>query len=104
MDKSNYLSSNIKYLRTINHKTLDDIAKYMDKSSVTIYYWETGQREMYAMDLWNIANYFNVDIDDMVYKDLRTTNSELDMKLNGKLSTLTDEQKQKVIDMIDIIK
>lgn len=104
MLKNIYLPSNLKYLRLEHNKTLDDIAKYMDKTNVAVHYWENGKRDMYAEDLWKIALYYGVDIDDLVFKDLRMNNNAIDNTLQSKINTLTDEQKQKVIDMIDIIK
>ena len=104
MDKKVYLTSNLKYLRKANKKTLYDIAKTMDKSYATIHYWETGQRDMYAMDLWNISHYYNVSMDDLVFKDLRNDNNTISSTLKSKINTLSEEQQKKVIDMIDIIK
>ena len=104
MNSNIYLSSNLKYLRQIHNKTLEDISKSMDKSVGTIHYWETGQRDMYVDDLWKIALYYGVDVDDLIFKDLRLNNNVIDNTLQSKINTLNDEQKEKVINMIDIIK
>ncbi len=105
MDEGIYLMSNLKYLRKTHKKTLQDIAKAMGKSCATIHYWETGQREMYAIDLWNMAKFYNVNVNDLVFTDLSKNEvNSLDIIIDYKISSLNDEQKKKVIDMIDIIK
>lgn len=66
-----YLATNIKYLRTINKKTQEELAKVCDKKNTAISNWEKGIREPDAMDLANISIFFNISIDDLVLKDLR---------------------------------
>lgn len=66
-----YISSNIKYLRSINNVTQEKLAKACNKGYTAIGNWEQGIREPSAIDLANIANFFNVSIDDLVKKDLR---------------------------------
>lgn len=104
MEQKIYFSSNLKYLRTINHKTLEEIGNIVDKTKSTISKWEKGTREPYATDVYTIARYFDVSVDDLIFKDLRFIDSKLDSKLQNKLNGLTDEQKEKIINMIDIIK
>ena len=66
-----YLSTNIKYLRTINGKTQNDLAILCGKKNTAISNWEKGIREPDALDLAVIADFFNVSIDDLMLKDLR---------------------------------
>lgn len=66
-----YLSTNIKYLRTINKKTQNDLALLCGKKNTAISNWEKGIREPDALDLAIIADFFNVSVDDLMLKDLR---------------------------------
>lgn len=66
-----YISSNIKHLRSCNGTTQEQLAKACNKGYTAVGNWEKGIREPSAVDLANIANYFNVSIDDLIKKDLR---------------------------------
>lgn len=67
-----YIATNIKYLRTINKKTQEELAKVCNKKNTAISNWEKGIREPDAIDLIMISNFFNISIDDLMLKDLRT--------------------------------
>jgi len=66
-----FLSTNIKHLRTMNGKTQNDLAMLCGKKNTAISNWEKGIRELDALDLAVIADFFNVSIDDLMLKDLR---------------------------------
>lgn len=66
-----FISTNIKYLRLTKGVTQAQLAKICDKGNTAVNNWERGIREPNAVDLANIANYFNVSIDDLIKKDLR---------------------------------
>lgn len=66
-----YISTNIKYLRITRGVTQEQLAKVCNKGYTAIGNWEKGIREPSAVDLANIANFFNVSIDDLIKKDLR---------------------------------
>lgn len=72
-----YISTNLKYLRNINKKSLSDIANICNKTDVAIHYWENGSREPNAVDIARLSNYFNITVDDLLLKDLRFDNAEL---------------------------
>lgn len=72
-----YISTNLKHLRNINKKSLNDVANICDKTDVAIHYWENGSREPNAVDIAKLSNYFNVSVDDLLLKDLRFDNAEL---------------------------
>lgn len=81
MDKykiKNYISTNLKYLRNLNGKSLKDIGNICDKTDVAVHYWENGTREPNAIDIGKLSNYFNVNVDDLIFKDLRFDNSKND--------------------------
>lgn len=67
---NNYISSNIKFLRKTHNKTQKDIAKVIGVTSNAIGNYESGIRDLSAIDVAKIANYFNVSIDDFLNKDL----------------------------------
>lgn len=71
-----YISTNLQYLRKLNGKTQKDIGILCNKKDTAISNWEKGIREPDAIDLGIIANYFNVTIDDIIFKDLRLENVE----------------------------
>lgn len=66
-----YIASNLKYLRLLNKKTQDDIAKLCNKKNTAVSNWEKGIREPNSIDLAIICNYFNISIDDFIKEDLR---------------------------------
>lgn len=66
-----YLSANIKYLRTINKKTQEELAKYCQKTKTAVCNWEKGIREPNAVDIALISNFFNVSTDDLIKNDMR---------------------------------
>lgn len=66
-----YLATNIKYLRTINKKTQEELANACGKKNTAVSNWEKGIRQPDAIDLAIISNFFNISIDDLMLKDLR---------------------------------
>lgn len=72
-----YISTNLKYLRNSNNKSLNDVANICDKTDVAVHYWENGSREPNAVDIAKLSNYFNVSVDDLLLKDLRFDNGTL---------------------------
>lgn len=93
---NNYVPSNLKFLRAKKGLSLKEVAKIMNKSDVTIHYWETGQREISTIDLFDLSNFYNVDIDDILKKDLRLIDS------NIKESKISNEEfKNEVINLLD---
>lgn len=71
-----YLASNIYHLRIINNKTQDDLTKVCGKINTAISNWEKGIREPDSVDFVNIANFFNVTLDDLMLKNLQIENVE----------------------------
>ena len=65
-----YIASNIKFLRVTHGKTQEDLAKICNKLNTAISNYEKGIRKPDPVDLTNIANYFNVTVDDLLTKDL----------------------------------
>lgn len=96
-NKNIYLSSNLKFLRTIKGKTQQEVADYCDKANTAISNWEKGIREPDAVDLAKLSNFFNIPIDDLMLKDLRVSEKpldELDILFSKHKDILTDEDKE----------
>lgn len=96
-NKNIFLSSNLKYLRNIKKKTQQDVADYCDKANTAISNWEKGIREPDAVDLAKLSDFFNVPIDDLMLKDLRSTDKpldELEVLFSKHKDILTEEDKE----------
>ena len=67
-----FIEKNIKYLRTKNGMTLNDLAKYLGyKSLTTVQKWEVGIAQPPLKKVGEMAKLFKVDIDDFTNKDLQ---------------------------------
>lgn len=96
-NKNIYLSTNLKYLREINNKTQQDVAKYCDKTNTAISNWEKGIREPDAIDLSKLSQFFSISIDDLMLKDLRidhNKNNELEVLFSKYKDILSDKDKE----------
>ena len=72
------LADNIRYLRRKNNMSQDFIAEKLGyKSYTTIQKWETGVSEPSLEKLSELSKIFNIDIDDLVSRDL--TKPELEI-------------------------
>ena len=70
-EKPSYIASNLRYLRNSVGCTLEDMVKVLSlkgKSSYNAY--EKGRAIPDIFKLMHLANYFDVSIEDLVYKDL----------------------------------
>lgn len=71
MEKKNFLSENLKYIRVSNNKTQQQIADICNKQNTAVANWEKGIRTPDPIDLLLIANRFNLSVNDLIEKDLR---------------------------------
>lgn len=67
----NYLSTNIKFLRTKKGLTQEEFAKLLDKDYSTIGKWENGSRSPITEDVIKISEIFNVSLEKILLSDLR---------------------------------
>ena len=67
----NYLSTNIKFLRTEKGLTQEEFAKLLDKDYSTIGKWENGSRSPITEDVIKISEIFNVPLEKILLADLR---------------------------------
>lgn len=85
-----FISSNLKHLRNITGKSLNDIASVCNKTNVAVHYWEDGTREPNAVDIAKLANYFNIAVDDLLLKDLRFEETKVENFV--KENTISDDE------------
>lgn len=72
----NYFSSNLKHLRTQNGMTQLELANRLGKDYSTIGKWELGQRNPIMEDMLKLSDIFNINVQDLVDKDLRFQNEK----------------------------
>lgn len=71
---SMYFHKNIRYLRRINNLSQNAMAELLGyKSFTTIQKWECGESKPTFDMLVNIAEQFQVDLHDLIYQDLETS-------------------------------
>lgn len=71
-----YIGKNIRYLRKKKKISQFDLGKKLDKSESTIQMWETNYRSPTMESVKRISELFNIDINDLVNKDLQLTTDE----------------------------
>ena len=74
MKENNYFSSNLKYLRQSKGYTQGQLGEMISVDQTTIGRWEDGNREPTVGNVLNISKIFNVNINDLLSKDLRDDN------------------------------
>lgn len=74
----NYFPDNLKFLRVQKGMTQEELAKKMNKDYSTIGKWELGQRNPIMADIIKLSDLFNVPVQNLVEKDLRIKNENLD--------------------------
>ncbi|KWZ77448.1 helix-turn-helix domain-containing protein [Anaerococcus tetradius] len=108
----NYFGKNIRYLRKLKNMTQDDLAEKLGyKSFTTIQKWESGNSEPNLKKLKQLAEIFNVDIDNLAQIDLskaynnHNTKSNKDQKILRAFNQLNNEGQEKAIaytqDLVD---
>ena len=100
-------SLNIKYLRKKKGLSQKELAKELNCTNTTISNWEVGIRVPESIDLPMIAEYFGVSIDDLLTKDLMNEeihSNKKDKVILDNIKLLTDEEKEKILSIIDLIK
>lgn len=80
MENEYHLPTNLKYLRTQNFMTQEEVGKIINKGASAIGNYEQGIRDISAVDIGKLANFFNIHIDDLIFKDLRFQNIDIDDK------------------------
>ena len=68
---TNYFSNNLKFLRNYFNLNQLQLGNKLGKDYSTIGKWENGTRSPTMQDTLDVCTYFNVDLNDMVLKDLK---------------------------------
>lgn len=96
-----YISENIKYLRTQNNMSQEELATALGyKSYTTITKWESGVSEPTLKMVNQIADYFNISVNDLCYKKLSfSTEPSYTYYLNDETAAVAQEifEKDKVL-------
>ena len=101
--KSIFLYSNLKYLRKKKNLTQTQIGKLCGKSDRAISTYENGTREPEVSDLGVFSDFFEVSIDDLLFKDLKFVKKDesFDAFYNLNKHLLTDDDKEHIVFMIN---
>ncbi|MDV3427050.1 MAG: helix-turn-helix domain-containing protein [Bacillota bacterium] len=101
----NFFPSNLKHLRTQSGMTQSDLASKLDKDYSTIGKWELGERNPSTLDLFKIADIFNVSERDLVSKNLIYDNNndfnELELLFDKHKDILTESDKNIIKTIIE---
>lgn len=89
-----HISKNIKYLRKRRGQSQEKLAKSLDMSRGNIASYEGGKALPSAEKLLRLANYFNVDIGDMIHEDLEEVMGNSTAQVNGMARTDVEQFRQ----------
>lgn len=70
----NYFNTNLKHLRITNGLKQEDLGKKLNKDYSTIGKWENRTRSPIMEDVLKVAEIFNIELNDLLLKDLRFEN------------------------------
>lgn len=109
-----FTSKNIRYLRETKGITQQEFAKLFNISDKAVSTWELGLKEPRMGRVQDIAEYFNVNVSDIIFKDLTIKEetpeaeaagvSELSIKLLEITQDFTDSDKQELLKFADFLK
>lgn len=103
----NYFSKNLKFLRTQKGITQYELADKLEKDYTTIGKWESGQRIPIMLDIIKIADFFNVDINELVSENLALSTKNISInQVKNDINNLSDKDinqfgKDILINMVD---
>lgn len=99
----NYFNSNLKFLRVTSGYKQEDLGKLLSKNYSTIGKWENGTRSPVMEDVLKICEIFNVELNDLLLKDLRfnSTNSTQQENSNNYKAVLKEKGLMDQNDYID---
>lgn len=90
-------SRNLKYLRTIEKLSQEDVGKIVGKDRSLISQWESDDKNVSVEDIAKLSDYFNVSMDNLVGTDLSLADNkhdELDILFDKHKDILTDDDKE----------
>lgn len=74
-------SKNLNFYRENQNLSQEELAQKLSVSKQSIYKWEKGICYPDINNLINIANYFNINIDSLINKEIRNKKKKLQLKL-----------------------
>ena len=96
----NNFSENLKKIRKENNLSQEELAEELNVSRQSISKWESAQAYPEMDKIITICNKFNVNIDDLLYKDIKETTSEKTAKNN--LNKYIDDFLKFITDSINL--
>ncbi|MGA3410459.1 S24 family peptidase [Lactiplantibacillus plantarum] len=94
-------STNLKYLRKLHGLDQQSFAKKINRSVSTVSEWESGKYTPKAGILADIANMFNVKLDDMMSKDLSVIKEDIFDNTISVMKLLNPDRQQNVYNYAD---
>lgn len=94
-------STNLKYLRKLHGLDQQSFAKKINRSVSTVSEWESGKYTPKAGILADIANMFNVKLDDMMNKDLSIIKEDIFDNTISVMKLLNPDRQQNVYNYAD---
>ncbi|MGA3391209.1 S24 family peptidase [Lactiplantibacillus pentosus] len=94
-------STNLKYLRKLRGLDQQSFAKKINRSVSTVSEWESGKYTPKAGILADIANMFNVKLDDMMSKDLSVIKEDIFDNTISVMKLLNPDRQQNVYNYAD---
>ncbi|MPQ36959.1 helix-turn-helix domain-containing protein [Lactobacillus plantarum] len=94
-------STNLKYLRKLHGLDQQSFAKKINRSVSTVSEWESGKYTPKAGILADIANMFNVKLDDMMSKDLSIIKEDIFDNTISVMKLLDTDRQQNVYNYAD---
>lgn len=96
----NYLSKNIRFLRQQKGMTQEELGNIVDKTRSLVSAWESDDREMSTQDIIKLSDYFNVPMDILISKDLKSEHAgsfdELELLFSKTKDILTDDDRDMI--------
>lgn len=80
-----FFSINIKYLRNLKGLTQTQLAEEMGVTSSTVTGWETGKSSPHFQVLLKLHDFFDVNLEKLVYTDLQNEPTDEGFGTNSKL-------------------
>lgn len=102
----NLFSKNLKYLRESKGISRNKLGEMVGVNQTTIGRWETNEITPSIDNVEEVASVLNIPLPDLLIKDLtnpENSYNKLDNLLFSKAKTLTDDEKQAVLHVIDAI-
>ena len=103
MVKNNYFNKNLKYIRIKKGITQQEIADKLKINRSSISRWENNEMEATIGNAISVSNYFNISLNDFIFKDLSMSSASAFFSKNLKyLREKKDISKNKLGNMIGV--